>query len=76
MATTFVVATNMHVFIRSNDLPGLQLKRFAEDNKKELGTAARQVTQSIEQAEVNIEWMDKNFDTIVWWLGNATVSPS
>ncbi|XP_034233896.1 aminopeptidase N-like isoform X2 [Thrips palmi] len=54
----------------------MDLKRFAEDNKKELGTAARQVLQSIEQAEANIEWMDKNFDTIVWWLGNATVRPS
>lgn len=29
--------------------------------------------QSIEQAEANIDWMDKNFNTIVWWLGNATL---
>lgn len=48
------------------------LKRFAEDNAKELGTATRQVKQSIEQAEANIEWMEKNYDTIVRWLGNAT----
>lgn len=51
-----------------------QLKRFAEDHKAELGTATRQVMQSIEQAEANIAWMDKNFDTIVWWLGNATAA--
>ncbi|XP_052132442.1 aminopeptidase N, partial [Frankliniella occidentalis] len=52
----------------------MDLKRFAEDNKRELGTATRQVMQSIEQAEANIEWMDKNFNTIVWWLGNTTAS--
>lgn len=32
----------------------------------------RTIQQAIEKAEANIEWMNKNYLTIIQWLGNVT----
>jgi hypothetical protein len=34
----------------------------------------RTILQAIEKTEANIVWMDKNYKTIIDWLGNATHS--
>lgn len=46
-----------------------ELNRFAENHMKETG---RTIQQAIEKAEANIDWMNKNYQTIVQWLGNVT----
>lgn len=42
-----------------------ELKRFEKEHGKELG---RTIKQSIEKAEANVQWLAKNYITIVNWL--------
>ncbi|XP_046398919.1 aminopeptidase N isoform X2 [Ischnura elegans] len=48
------------------------LKKFAADHRKDLGTATRAVEQAMEKAEANVEWMKTHYQTIIEWLSNAT----
>ena len=48
--------------------PVWQLKQFAADHADELGTASRAVTQSIERAEANVQWMSLHFQEIENWF--------
>ncbi|XP_034944912.1 aminopeptidase Ey isoform X2 [Chelonus insularis] len=44
------------------------LLEFAQEHEKELGGVTRTIQQSIEQAESNIRWLNKNYITIRDWL--------
>lgn len=44
-----------------------ELKRFAKEHSKDLG---RTIKQSIERAQANVQWMERNKDTILNWLKN------
>lgn len=46
-----------------------ELKRFADINLKDSG---RTIQQAVERAEANIDWMNKNYQTIVNWLKNVS----
>jgi len=48
------------------------LKQFASIHHHELGTATRAVEQALEQAEANVKWMERNYESIVRWLANVT----
>ncbi|KAH0543387.1 aminopeptidase N-like [Cotesia glomerata] len=41
---------------------------FAQEHSSELGSASRSVQQSLEQAEANIRWLDRNYINIRDWL--------
>ncbi|XP_057331888.1 aminopeptidase N [Microplitis mediator] len=41
---------------------------FAQEHSSELGSATRTVQQSVEQADANIRWLDRNYITIRDWL--------
>jgi len=45
-----------------------QLKEFEMKHRKELGKARRGVQQAIETAEVNLDWMNRNYKDIFTWL--------
>lgn len=49
-----------------------QLRQFASIHQRELGTATRAVEQALEQAEANVKWMERNYESIVRWLANVT----
>ena len=49
-----------------------QLRQFASVHNRELGTATRAVEQALEQAEANVKWMERNYESIVRWLANVT----
>lgn len=49
-----------------------QLLEFAKEHGEELGTATRTVQQSVEQAESNVRWLDRNYATIRDWLYKNT----
>lgn len=49
-----------------------QLRQFASIHHRELGTATRAVEQALEQAEANVKWMERNYESIVRWLANVT----
>ncbi|XP_050422404.1 aminopeptidase N isoform X2 [Adelges cooleyi] len=57
-------------FNTKNDL--IQLWQFYKDQQDYLGSARRSVLQSIENAQANVEWMNKNYQTISAWLRNTT----
>lgn len=42
-----------------------ELKRFEKKHGSELGRTMQQV---IEKAEANVQWLAKNYETIVEWL--------
>lgn len=42
-----------------------ELKRFEKEHGKDLG---RTIKQSIEKAEANVLWLEKNYETIREWL--------
>ncbi|XP_015127700.1 aminopeptidase N isoform X1 [Diachasma alloeum] len=44
------------------------LLEFAQEHSEELGSATRAVQQSVEHAEANIRWLDRNYMTIRDWL--------
>lgn len=48
------------------------LRQFASVHNRELGTATRAVEQALEQAEANVKWMERNYESIVRWLANVT----
>ncbi|GBP46445.1 Aminopeptidase N [Eumeta japonica] len=45
-----------------------ELKKFVTENCSELGRPAQQV---LERTAANVQWMQRNYDTIVQWLRNA-----
>lgn len=49
-----------------------QLWQFYKDEQNYLGSARRSVLQSIENAQANVNWMQKNYQTINNWLQNTT----
>lgn len=49
-----------------------QLWQFYKDEQDYLGSAKRSVLQSIENAQANVNWMQKNYHTINNWLQNFT----
>ncbi|KAJ8982959.1 hypothetical protein NQ317_005276 [Molorchus minor] len=46
-------------------------KSFVKRNENEFGIALRTAQQSIEQAEANVKWMNRYFNTIVTWLSHV-----
>ena len=47
-----------------------ELEVFYEENKAHLRTARKDTEISIQWVRVNIDWMKKNFGTIVKWLSD------
>jgi len=45
-----------------------ELKSFASKHKDGLGTAKRAVEQAIEGGEANLDWMNRNYESIFSWL--------
>ncbi|CAG0894462.1 unnamed protein product [Darwinula stevensoni] len=54
------------------------LKTMKDEIEGSLGSAARAMDQTIESVMINIEWMNKNLDTVVRWLevNGSTVGPT
>lgn len=50
------------------------LKEFARVRKPELAGARKVVKQQIEKTEENVAWMKANYDHVIRWLSNITVS--
>ena len=50
-----------------------QLRQFFDEFRDQLGGGLRSVQQSIERAERNVEWMDKNYYQIQIWLKEQTI---
>lgn len=50
-----------------------QFKRFTHQHTKDTG---RTIQQAIEAAESNIQWMERNYKTIIEWLGNIKYANS
>lgn len=46
-----------------------QFERFVNEN---IEGKSRTISQVIENLKININWMEKNSQTIVQWLGNVT----
>ncbi|KAG8193547.1 hypothetical protein JTE90_003756 [Oedothorax gibbosus] len=45
-----------------------QLREFYADQSSNLGQAKRAFKQSLEKAEVNVRWMEANYNDVVSWL--------
>ena len=50
-----------------SDVPP-QLKQFFSENSAVLSGAEREAKQAIEYSSNNVNWLTKNYDTIVTWL--------
>lgn len=50
------------------------LKEFARLHKPELAGARKVVKQQIEKTEENVAWMKANYDHVIRWLSNITIS--
>ncbi|XP_022181225.1 aminopeptidase N-like isoform X1 [Myzus persicae] len=66
-----IIKSATYHFNTKNDL--IQLWQFYKDEYDHLGSARRSVLQSIENAEANVNWMERNFKTISNWLQNTTL---
>ncbi|XP_025415668.1 aminopeptidase N-like isoform X2 [Sipha flava] len=66
-----IIKSATYHFNTKNDL--IQLWQFYKDEEEYLGSAKRSVLQSIENAQANVNWMEKNFKTISNWLQNDTL---
>ncbi|XP_055847662.1 aminopeptidase N [Episyrphus balteatus] len=49
------------------------LKSFVKNDLKEAG---RTVQQAVEQVQINVDWMDRNYNTIVEWLKQQEINKS
>lgn len=57
---------SLHVFA-SSSINFTQFRAFIKENISE---RSRILTQAVESVQTNINWMDKNYATIVDWLNN------
>ena len=46
----------------------MQIIKFKKDHEDSLFAAEREVKQAIENGELNIKWMDKNYETVFNWM--------
>jgi len=53
-----------------------ELKQFQVDHEDEMGTADRAVTQAIERAEANTNWMKLHYREVIDWLQQQTLRSS
>ncbi|XP_042901838.1 aminopeptidase N [Parasteatoda tepidariorum] len=69
----FAISSMLKSVTRSLNTPFelFQLKEFYKKYKNNLGTANRAFDQSLENAEANVRWMDKNYVHIVDWLNSV-----
>ncbi|VVC38461.1 Hypothetical protein CINCED_3A009639 [Cinara cedri] len=67
-----IIKSATYHFNTKNDL--IQLWQFYKDEQDYLGSARRSVLQSIENAQANVNWMERNYKTISSWLRNITSS--
>ncbi|KAJ6638248.1 Aminopeptidase N [Pseudolycoriella hygida] len=49
-----------------------ELEEFLKFHNSHIKENGRLIMQAYENAEANIAWMDKNYNTIIEWLGNVT----
>lgn len=49
------------------------LKSFVKNDLKETG---RTIQQAVEQVQINVDWMDRNYNTIVEWLKKQEINKS
>lgn len=52
----------------SSDIEFKQLLTFVKEKQKDLGGSSRTILQIIENAETNVKWSKKNYQSIVDWL--------